>query len=509
VTGRSHYIPASLVTPYDWCWASASFGLVAGVLVVFPLICLDALGLQAGDLPVLVWVSLVYLAVRLGLSAASGLPAPCAIMTQGWVYVFMVLAPGLSAATGRFPQYVRPSPEGVFGAEAIVLLGLIIFDLVYCLGWRSRTFIGALSRPVAVHPGRLLAILLGIWAVCLLMLPLVGVRAILPDAPALAGFRTAGIAQDSAGTGLAGMVLRNGAVAAFLLALWCHRGRAQLYPAPELRRRSRITLWYASLMLFVFANPLFLPRMSSLALLVAALIFGLPWRGRRASTAWAIALTIVVFFSFSALKTKRTIRPWIAGEITTAEMLESISSSVTGSMIGAPASELAEPHMQLAHGVDYYVEHRFSYGRSLLRIPLQWVPRSFWPSKPIPPGEVITRWVGNPSNVSSPLWLEGYADFGVYGAMVLLGLWAWVAGAADSRLRTGWTALRVVPAGIIVPFLAGNAGILLRGSLDAGLYRNGVGLLILYAALRFMAPPPAALRAVTPEPENPRTPPGV
>lgn len=64
-----------------------------------------------------------------------------------------------------------------------------------------------------------------------------------------------------------------------------------------------------------------------------------------------------------------------------------------------------------------YVEHYgYSYGAQLVGVPLFWVPRAIFPSKPIPSGELIAiGQYADFTNLSFPLISEFYLNFGIFG----------------------------------------------------------------------------------------------
>jgi len=61
------------------------------------------------------------------------------------------------------------------------------------------------------------------------------------------------------------------------------------------------------------------------------------------------------------------------------------------------------------------------YGRQLLGTVFFWIPRDWWNTKPIPTADLVASGSGYYfTNLSAPLWLEGYMDFSVVGVFLLL-----------------------------------------------------------------------------------------
>ena len=142
-----------------------------------------------------------------------------------------------------------------------------------------------------------------------------------------------------------------------------------------------------------------------------------------------------------------------------------------------------------------------THGRQLLGAATFWVPRSLWPDKPDNTAFLIADEISFPNrNLDSPLWAEGYVDFGWAGACGLLAL----CGLAARRLDDAFVALRglttrAVPlVAVAVPVIAGYEYILIRGSLLQAMARI-VTLLVLLVAVSHV-PRPAARHEAHPEP---------
>lgn len=117
-------------------------------------------------------------------------------------------------------------------------------------------------------------------------------------------------------------------------------------------------------------------------------------------------------------------------------------------------------------GYDAVNSTGFFWGKNVLSAILAFVPRTLWEGKSLGLGsEIIERYGDYFSNISSPYFLEWYADFGFFGVM----LGAAVLGFAMARLQRSAASSY----GISMPVLANAAlfaslPILLRGSLITG-----------------------------------------
>jgi hypothetical protein len=150
-----------------------------------------------------------------------------------------------------------------------------------------------------------------------------------------------------------------------------------------------------------------------------------------------------------------------------------------------------------------YVDHEgHTWGRQLLGAALFWLPRSVWPDKPSNTAFIVADDIGFPNrNLDSPLWAEGYVDFGWVGTAVLLA----GAGLAARRLDDAFVLVRRVRAvvstrtvplvAVAVPVLAGYEFILLRGSLLQAMARLAVMVVLLLLVSRRADGRRPALRA--------------
>lgn len=147
------------------------------------------------------------------------------------------------------------------------------------------------------------------------------------------------------------------------------------------------------------------------------------------------------------------------------------------------------------NGVDMVVEYGHTHGQQLLGTLLFWVPRSLWSTKPVNTAELIGNFLQWPNlNLDSPLWIEGYIDFGMAGTIVYLLLAGYAARRLDASISSGFSMLSL--GGILAPTMAGYELILLRGSLLQAMARLSVVVLAMYlvTARRHVASPPSEVQ---------------
>jgi hypothetical protein len=129
--------------------------------------------------------------------------------------------------------------------------------------------------------------------------------------------------------------------------------------------------------------------------------------------------------------------------------------------------------------VSYVGQYGHTGGRQLLGTALFAVPRSVWPDKPTDTAIVVAHYVNSHLlNLDSPLWAEGYIDFGIPGAALMLGVFGMLAGRADVHLLSRERSSAVA---VLTPAFVGYELILLRGSLLQAMGR--ITLIVLFAYL--------------------------
>lgn len=110
----------------------------------------------------------------------------------------------------------------------------------------------------------------------------------------------------------------------------------------------------------------------------------------------------------------------------------------------------------------------FQFGEQLAGDLLFWFPRSLWPDKPDNTAVLIAHQIGFKfTNLDSPLWAEGWVDFGWLGVVAFLAAAGLAARRLDDALGRArlWAGGGTPLAAVLVPAVAGYEFILLRGSL--------------------------------------------
>jgi hypothetical protein len=95
----------------------------------------------------------------------------------------------------------------------------------------------------------------------------------------------------------------------------------------------------------------------------------------------------------------------------------------------------------LCHSIDYVRDNGIVWGRQLLGALLFWVPRDWWPTKPVGSAAYIaTSYLSTSFNVTftnlaSPLLQEAYLNFGTIGVVATFAIVGYFSGLSDARFQ--------------------------------------------------------------------------
>lgn len=368
----------------------------------------------------------------------------------------------------------------VIGQALVVLVGLIVFDLVYgsTISSRARRRMKSAPRLRVLDVRR--TVFLGIAAVILtpvFVQSLGGFDVLFTSREARTEvlFTSGLYSSDSKASGA---ILTSFASVVPFVALYAMT--ALLATKSYLRRKIDFIALYAAVVIVNIAlnNPISSSRFWFLVV-VLSLCFVFPWSrsvlGVRSIIAAFVGGSVVLFPYLDAFRySERT-----QDSRGIAEMI--LEKSDYDSMV------------QVGNAITYVTQTGYSMGENLLGALLFWVPRSIWPDKPIDTGTELAQYVSyhNP-NLSAPLWAEGYWAFGIVGVVLVFWLLGYVCGRlsyVDSVQRrlfgsfNGW-------AFILAP-LAVYEVLILRGSLLQAMSRLTVLVFLLVACTAVVSMPEA------------------
>ncbi|AXK37649.1 hypothetical protein DVA86_25875 [Streptomyces armeniacus] len=403
-----------------------------------------------------------------------------------FVYIAMGVAPLAQTVLDRTPTPVVGPRSDTVLAVALVLCGVVAFDVGALLARHRPAPRRPRNRgPASVHRPRLYALVLFSYAASALMIVQLGgvgvffsSRQEIGESVSAATGAAAGAAASQAGSAF----LRGfGTVPVLLALLFLTRW---LVTSRVARRKPLVlAMWAATLGVNVIVNnPVSNPRYWFLTVLFALLFTAFPrspvmYRGALALGA-VIALVVFPFAD----------RFRYAEDAANQPETDSVLVPLTlkdYDQIGMFANTISFAGAGDGH----------TYGRQSAGTALFFVPRSVWTGKPEDTGVRVGEWMGmKNTNLSAPLWAELWLDFGPLGMSGGFLAAGYLASRADRRYvrhtaeNTGPAAIGSIPA-IVTPLVAGYAFILLRGPLLQAMGRIGIAVVCLAAVTTFRENP--------------------
>jgi hypothetical protein len=397
-------------------------------------------------------VLMIWSAIRISLIVRSGVPRLLTLVFWIYVYFWLGLAPFAQLTLDTFPLPALLPQQPLIEASLTVWIGVLAFELGHLFRggptpsyWRARLA----SRTVTWKAVAFLTVSATVLTPFLV-----------PQLGGISAFFTSRQAVDQAGA----LLLSNpdtrtllGVYSALLSVpplvatlAWLQLRRSGRLPHNRLLPMVVLAILIA--LNVIVNNPISQPR-AWFAICVFAVVFATSWaRGKRGFPAAAFGMTLLLVFLLPFGNYFRNTQHSVPDSLATMASQYSISGDY-------------DSYEQIAAGAQYVEVHGFDYGAHLLGPALFWVPRTFWPQKPLDTGVVLGEFEGYVNtNLSAPLWIETYVAGG-YGltfvTFVLIGL-VW------RRIDDQFVSTRASNPGVInliVPLVAAYQMSVLRGSL--------------------------------------------
>ena len=396
-----------------------------------------------------------------------------------FVYVFLGVQPLLSVSTHAFPNNIYLSDRLITFTGWLIILGIAAFETGYMVG-RGK------ADTAHSHTNQFKGISLKMIWVAGAVIGGLTMLLILVYGPGLFIYGASGGGINREVGQMESLLITFGVrvPAAVLLFLAVYLRKVYKSSAlPGRRVRSlNAALVFLIVLNFTVSMPLTTPRLWMGSILLTVLFISMRWRGARSFLVLTTLSCLGLLLLFAGLDPRRLIMPLLQNESGVSAI---ISESVAGSVQGLATDPNFDAFAMLGSITQYTDNYGYSWGHQMLLPGFFWVPRSVWNSKPIGTPDMVAGDMDLFSlNVSSPLWGEGYINFGIFGLFIFLFVFGWLARAADDFLAQ--TTGKQGPAfqTVISSFFAANTFILLRGDLTSGvMYLQLViafSLLILY-----------------------------
>lgn len=454
--GRSPSAPP-VQSPYGFPLLVLYGGILPMVVAVSP-------GVGSRDLQF--WLQLAlsaYAGVRLAWTALSAEPR----LLQGVFWLFTYTAMGLATlAQVVLDRTPTPTVGGSF-----TITQAIFYTLAGCLAYDAASFVGRRAPLSAPREDRgrefdrlrlSVLTLVGLGSTAVLVLLVGGPDAFLSSRQSLSeASRAAGLGGD-AGNSINALVFGMGQVPIVVCMLVYTRW---LVLSAEARRNALLVISWCLLVVanLVVNNPLSQARYWFLTIAFATIFVAFPrsMAVYRLSLLGGVLAALLVFpFADRFRYDESGYRP-----LETSSWLETLT-----------VKDYDQTAM-FANGVQYVADQGHTLGGQALGALFFWVPRQIWPGKPLDTGVELGEWMQMVNtNLSAPLWLEAFIDFGGVAVVALLAAVGYASARAD-RAYARYTQVVTRPGAvmaIVVPLIAGYEFILLRGSLLQAMGRVAV-----------------------------------
>ena len=256
------------------------------------------------------------------------------------------------------------------------------------------------------------------------------------------------------------------------LALYLYERRMVASGVNKLRLLLVVILGFATL---IINNPISTARFLVGTIILSLGFYLIPWRKAYSFsiTAFAITLLFIVVFPFADLF-RNSLEVEVAGYFQETTFESQIVKK--GDYDGFE---------QIVNSVEFVNRNGLGLGRHLMGTALFWFPRSVWPDKPVPSGQLIADFRGTENlNLSLPLWGEFYLDGHLAAVIIGFLLYGSLVGAIETQYAKAHID-KPTFATLFVPVYSAYQFFLLRGSLlSATAYLTPIILCMLFCTTR-------------------------
>lgn len=357
-----------------------------------------------------------------------------------FVYIFMGLAPTVQLRSGSLGHAIEGTDATTYGTAAVlVALGLISYEVTRVVARLARERDKMVRREISVQRVRVLtavALLGAVYVVAKLGPKAFSLRR--EDFDRL----VASVWHDQATSA----IVMSTVIAALLVSAHGWLGIARSGGQGAATRRA--LGWLTALLVMAIANPVNSAR-QLFGTVWGSFVIGAPFaRSRRGAPVVKVLIVVALIFLFPTADRFR--RAGTSGTSRTGLFDEYLGGDY-------------DAFGMLTNAVSYVQTYGIVWGHQLLGSLLFFVPRQFWPGKPVDTGVLLSEFRGYGfTNRSAPLWAEAYINFGVVGVVGVFAALAYILRRIDTAadVHAPLAVANIVTA-VLPPYLL----ILLRGSL--------------------------------------------
>jgi len=410
---------------------------------------------------VLQWAIILLISVRLGLLVYAGRPKWLSIVFWCFSYVWIGVANLAQIQTGRNPLLTSIPDQLALIQLIVILVGLVSFDLAQAASGHQTSSVTLQQPAVSISVKRVVCLSgVSVAVSPVLFLSLGGFDVLFKNREA-ANAQLTDSGLYSEGSHAAGGIIISLSNAVPFVALFSLA--AVLSSSPKLRRKFEIWLLLALVLAInvLLNNPISNPRYWFLTVVLSFVFFFLGRRPRPPILSVAVA--------------------FIAASLVLFPLLNVFRYDVYQKQSGLPEVFLDNTDFgavtDIGLIVRYVDRHGHTDGKQLLGAALFAVPRAIWQDKAANTYALIAEDINFPyPNLDSPLWAEGYVDFGLAGVILLLGGLGFLAGRLEKEYlhRRCPSNSKIALISLLLPAMAAYAPIVLRGSLLQAMARLAV-----------------------------------
>ena len=438
----------------SWFWG---FCILGALTILVPFELLHRVPQLDVGLPILLaLLSTTYSGAHLALLAIRGQKKLFSLTFWVFSYVWLGLVPLVQLATKHYP-WAGSYDEWVSAYTlVIVLVGYVAYDVGSWLGKLCyREYRGLVPYRFSLSKRR--AYLLSLFAV---VASLVAIQQ-LGGADVIIGATRYSLDQASdpeaskAADLIWGTLLRVPAYISLLTIWWIWLNRKSLLIRRWQRVRHLAILVPLLVLNLAVNNPISLNRFYLGTILFSFVVISLGWNERRSFSMWVVGLVfaLVIVFPYSDVFREEN---------------RNLSLAPVTTQLASNGDY--DAFQQIANTVLYVSADGVTYGYQLLGALFFWVPRVFWPGKPVGSGQFVAEHIGYDfTNLSSPLWAEAYINAGLIGVVAILLLFGLVTSLLQQGYIASTKARGLLFIGGLVPILAGFQFFFLRGDLQNGI----------------------------------------
>ncbi|NVN00099.1 oligosaccharide repeat unit polymerase [Arthrobacter sp. SDTb3-6] len=212
--------------------------------------------------------------------------------------------------------------------------------------------------------------------------------------------------------------------------------------------------------------PRFLPAITTLALFIAVNPFNSP---RYVFGTVILAIFATLGASATLIRYRIFSASAIVGMVLVFPLADAFRRSSTANIrdqgpIMALTSGDFDAFAQIVNTLDFVSSNGILWGRQFIGVILFWMPRSFWPEKPIDTGTVLAEYKGYAyQNLSSPIWSELFINGGWVALVIGMFLIGYYLRRLDQKTEIALVSSAGLP--ILASILPFYLLIILRGSL--------------------------------------------